>query len=137
MKLKSIPDEIQIYGDVTFRGDCAREGAEQVTFFSSLEGLHPDIAQIALHIKNEGVRTHGQARWEKANGLKEGASDICIPGAPTFLCELKRKDHTKSRISQKQLDYLLTAKANGAFVCIALGYEAALAAVKDWRKKGE
>ena len=135
MNLKNIPDEIEIYGDVSFRGACATEGAEQVTFFNALETVHPDIAAIALHIKNEGKRTRGQAHWDKVNGMKAGASDICIPGAPTFLCELKQKDHTKSRLDKKQLDYLLTARANGAFVCVALGFEAALQAVAKWRER--
>jgi len=71
--------------------------------------------------------------WQKAEGLATGAPDIIIPGRRTFLCELKRRDHTKSAISDLQIRYLETAQSLGAFACIALGCEAALEAFDEWR----
>jgi hypothetical protein len=61
-----------------------------------------------------------------------GASDIIVPGCPAFVCEMKRQDHTKSRWQDGQIEYLLQAQENGAFVCVALGYVAAIEALKDW-----
>ena len=67
---------------------------------------------------------------ERIEGMVAGAPDIIIPGNPTFVCELKRLDHTKCRFQYGQLEYLEAAHKAGAFVCVALGYQAALDAVK-------
>jgi len=61
-------------------------------------------------------------------------NDIIIPAAPAFVCELKRRDHTKSAWQKGQIEYLENCQKNGCFVCVALGYEAALQAVEDWTK---
>ena len=130
------PDWLQVYGDLKYRNkNCPAEQQEQVTFFGWLRAQHPkDYGVLALHVRNEGVRTWGQAAWHKAEGMATGASDIIIPGAPTFVCEMKRKDHTKSRWQDGQLEYLEAAQIAGAFVCVALGYEAAIEAFKTWNK---
>lgn len=65
--------------------------------------------------------------------MSTGATDIVIPGRPAFVCELKRRDHTKSVIADAQLDYMRAAQAAGAYVCIALGVDAAWEAFQDWR----
>lgn len=127
-----LPPNIPIYGDTSYRGNCPTETAEQVTLFGAIRKT--PLGRVALHIKNEGKRKHGQVSWDKANGLVKGASDIMIPGAPAFVCELKRKDKTKSRISDEQIAYLEAAQEYGAFACIALGWEAAWEAVQEWQK---
>ena len=128
-----LPKNIKIYGDVSWRGNCPTETVEAVTFFSFVRRQWPnDIGLIATHIKNEGKRRNGQANWDKAQGMIKGASDIIIPGRVTFTCELKRRDHTKSKISAAQIEYLEAAQANGAFACVALGWEAAVEAVREW-----
>jgi hypothetical protein len=72
---------------------------------------------------------------QKAKGaIRNGAADIIICGCPTFVCEMKRQDHTKSKWQDGQLDFLQTSQELGAFVCVALGYEAALQALNDWLK---
>jgi hypothetical protein len=71
---------------------------------------------------------------QKAEGMVAGAADIIIPGDPTFVCELKRQDHTKSVWQPNQIDFLEECHGSGAFVCVALGYEAALEAVDEWKK---
>lgn len=129
------PDGIKVYGDITYRDkDCPLEGAEQGTFFNVIRDQYPDsYALTAHHVKNEGKRTMAQIQREKAQGLSGGAADINIPGSPSFVCELKRLDHTQSKIQPKQGPFLIQAKKSGAFVCIALGHEAALEAFNDWR----
>lgn len=59
------------------------------------------------------------------------ASPIIV-GNPTFVCELKRQDHTKSKWQDGQLEFLEASQKRGAFVCVAFGYLAALNAVKDY-----
>ena len=131
-----IPDWLQTYGDTSYRGDCALEDAELMTFFNELKRLYPDLARIAIHPDNEGLvigTGHLHHAKQKAKGaINKGAADIVIVGNPTFVCELKRKDHTKSRWQDGQLEFLEASQKQGAFVCVALGYEAALNAVKDY-----
>lgn len=125
------PERLRVYGDLSFRDKkCPIEESEQITFFNQIRKIEP----CAIHVKNEGKRHFKQSARDKANGLVVGAPDIWIPGNPTFLCELKRKDHTLCRLSKEQADFLLKAKDNGAFVCVALGWEAAMEAYKEWKK---
>ncbi len=120
------PEGVQVVGDKSFRGACPSEIVEQVTFFNRLRKEYPDtLGKIALHIRNEGNRTHNQAARQKAEGMVTGAPDIVIPGNPTILIEMKRRDHTLSRISLEQIEYLKAAKVNGAIVVISLGCDAA------------
>ncbi|HNE91926.1 MAG TPA: hypothetical protein PLV16_08770 [Agitococcus sp.] len=134
-----IPPHIQVFGDVCFMGDCPTEDAELITFFNELAKLYPSLAKVAIHPDNEGLvlgSGHLHHARQKAKGaIKKGAADIIICGNPTFVCEMKRQDHTKSRWQDGQLEFLEYGLKNGAFVCIALGYESALEAVKDWIKK--
>lgn len=104
-----------------------------MAFFSYIRRVHPVIAEVATHQRNEGKRTFAQARWQKKEGLTTGAADILIPGKPSFVCEMKRADHTKSKWKDGQQEYLKTAQALGSFVCVALGWEAAVQALNDWR----
>lgn len=131
-----IPNWLQTYGDTSYRGDCALEDAELMTFFNELNRLHPQLALVAIHPDNEGLvlgTGHHHHIKQKAKGaIKKGAADIIIVGCPAFVCEMKRQDHTKSRWQDGQLAFLEASKKQGAFVCVALGYEAALEALKDW-----
>lgn len=122
------PDGINVYGDKSYRDKkCPLEDADLVTFFNQLRKLHPDFFRVALHIKNEGKRSNQQVTKDRAKGaLNSGASDIVIVGNPTFICELKRQDHTLSTIQKDQVDFLVASRNKGSFVCIALGWQAAI-----------
>ncbi len=126
------PSWLTVYGDLAYRGLSLPESNEQITFFAELDRLYPDIAQIAVHVRNEGKRTPGQVIRHKLEGMNTGAADIIIPGALSFVCELKRSNHTLSKWEPDQLAYLKACFDNGAFVCVALGYVAALQALEDW-----
>lgn len=129
------PDWLPVYGDTLYRGKCAIEQKEQDTFFNQLRIHYPDLASVALHPKNEGARSgaaFNRLARDKRSGFVTGASDIIIPGCVAFVCEQKRRDHTKSSWQPGQLEYLEAAQKLGAFVCVALGYEAAIEAVNDW-----
>ena len=130
------PDGIRIYGDLAFRGPCPREEVEQASFFNRIRREYPDTwGALALHPRNEGLLVKGQfssVAKKKAEGMTKGAADIIIPGAPAFVCELKRQDHTKSAWQDGQQDYLSAAINAGAFACVALGAMAAWQALEDW-----
>ena len=132
MNLKQIPDYIPVFGDVNFRGECATETAELIGFFRLLEKEYPTLASIATHIRNEGKRTKFQGYKQQQEGMNTGASDIIIPCSPPIVIELKRRDHTLSTISSKQVSYLSSAHCYGAFACVALGAMGAMEAVKSW-----
>ena len=130
------PNWLNVYGDISFRGDCPSETAEAVTFFAKIRREYPDsYGLIATHIRNEGKRTFHQTIRQQSEGMTKGAPDIIIPGNPTFICELKRQDHTKSKFQDGQLEYLEAAQNAGAFVCVALGYKAAYEAFIYWKNK--
>lgn len=129
------PEWLIVCGNQSYRGRCPVELAEQITFFQWLAAQHPKLHRIAVHPRNEGKRTFKQASQQRLEGaLTKGASDIIIPGRQSFVCEMKRQDHTLSRWEPGQLEYLEAAKNAGAFVCVALGWEAAKEAVQDWIK---
>ena len=127
------PNWLAVYGDVTYRGQCPREAIEQITAFNRIRGAYPDtLGVIALHPRNEAKRSHHKAQREKAEGMAPGASDLIIPGAPAFVCEIKRRDHTKSQWEDHQQDYLWAARQQGTFVCVALGADAVMEALYVW-----
>jgi hypothetical protein len=134
MQLRDCP--VPVYGDTKFRGACPKEEIEQVTFFNRLRRVYPDTyGLIALHPRNEQQLKGSQHRTlisQKAEGMTKGAADIIIPGAPTFVCEMKRRDHTLSTWQDGQTSYLVIAEAAGSFACVALGADAAWEAFEAW-----
>ena len=114
--------------DSGYRGDCPAETLEQMTVIAYIRKRCP----VVIHPRNEGQRSHRQTIRHKAEGLTTGASDIIIPGSPAFVCELKRKDRTQSKVSKAQLAYLIECEKLGAFCCIAYGHEEAIKAFHEW-----
>lgn len=136
MRLNSLPTSIKIFGDQSFRGKCSIESIEQISFFGRLRREYPDtFGLLALHPRNEGLRRAGQfsqVAKHRAEGMTPGASDIIIPGRVTFVCELKRRDRTKSAWQKGQVEYLKAAATAGSFSCVALGCGAAWEAFEEW-----
>lgn len=130
------PENIPVYGDIGFRGKCHKENVEQASFFSRLRREYPDsLGVIAIHPRNEGLVIGGQFQGvvkKQIEGMSTGASDIVIPGNPSFVCELKRMDHTKSKWQEGQIEYLDACRIAGSFVCVALGAAAAWNALEKW-----
>jgi hypothetical protein len=133
-----LPPDLKIYGDINHRdAKCRKEWVEQKEFFGLLTQRKPRWAALALHPKNEGIRTGREAQFDAEQGaLNAGASDIIIPARIPFVCELKRVDHTAKgcTLRKEQLAYLRAARDEGAFACIALGCAAAWEALLEWEK---
>lgn len=127
---------VPIYGDVKWRGKCHLEAVEQASFFNQLRKVHPNTWGIlAVHPRNEGLVRDGQFQAvikHRLEGMSPGASDIIIPGQQTFVCEVKRKDITRSKWQDGQQAYLKAALDAGCFACVALGAEAAWMAFEEW-----
>ena len=129
--MKFNPD-IKVFGDQEYRDkSCPTESAEQITFVKRVREKYPDsYGAIIVHVKNEGKRSFYGAKIDKASGLTKGAADIIIPARRSILIELKRRDHTLSRWQDGQQEYLLSAQKLGAWVCVALGADAAMEALE-------
>lgn len=131
--LKNSP--VPIYGDMDFRGDCPLEKVEQASIFNWLRVNHPQYYAVAVHIRNEDQGSARKAMRIKAEGgMVTGASDVQIPGCPSMVCEVKRRDMTKGRFQKGQPEYLQAAKDVGAFACVALGAEGFVKAFYDWER---
>lgn len=107
------------------------ESIEQITFFNQLRKHYPELSKIAIHIKNEGKKSIGEAMKDKAEGLVSGAPDIMIPGSPTLMIEMKKQSKS-ARVSQNQKDYMNNAVANGAMCFVCYGWEMAWVALEKW-----
>lgn len=136
-----LPPSIPLYGDPSFRGDCPKEEQEQIGFFNRIRREYPECyGAIAIHPRNEGLKEGGQFSSvikHKAEGMTKGAADVIIPGRRTFVCEIKRVDHTKSQWQDGQKEYLEAAIRCGAFACVALGAVAAWEAFEEWKMIAE
>lgn len=138
MIVKAYPG-VPLYGNSKYRNKkCPRESMEQITFVNAIRSQYPDsYGLILIHPENEKKLVNGQfsaVSKSRAMGMSTGASDIIIPGNPSFVCEIKRADRTLSDLSDEQLAYLRASKEAGSFVCIALGHEEAMNAFLDWLK---
>ena len=133
MNLKKVAaHHIDVIGDARYRGDCPSETAEMIGFFFWLRSHHPKLAAVAVHVRNEGQRSKRQGYQHKKEGMNTGASDIVIPVNPPICIEMKRRDHTKSAISDEQLAYLVAAQDAGAYAVVALGCKGATEAIQAW-----
>lgn len=114
-------------------GKQPSEDVEMASFFNRLRKEHPDTYGLtALHIRNEGLRSAHQMQSIKGKGgFVKGASDVIIPGNPTFVCEMKSRSKS-ARLTKEQIAYLEASAAAGAFACVALGAGAAWEAFQHW-----
>lgn len=136
MKLTEIPQDVLIFGDCNFRGKCPLEHVEQVSIINRIRTEYPDTwGKLVLHPRNEGLKEKGQfsaVMKHAAEGMTKGASDIIIPASPSFVCEIKRCDHTQSKWQDGQIEYLQAAAAAGSFACVAFGAVGAWRAFQEW-----
>lgn len=99
------------------------------------EGAHPEL-EMLYHIPNEGKRSRKTGARMKAEGLRSGVPDLCLPvarcGCHALYIELKRM--RGGRPTQDQLDWidLLTKQGNMAMVCC--GWEQAAEVIEKYLK---
>jgi len=135
MRLDGLP--FPVFGDQEFRGTCVLEHVDQASVINRIRREHPETwGRLVLHPRNEGLKEKGQfssVLKHKAEGMAPGASDLVIPAAKAFVCEIKRRDHRKSSWQPEQIAYLTAAHNAGAFACVALGAEGAWSAFEVWK----
>lgn len=137
MNIKNLPEGVRLFGEPLFRGKCPTENIEQVSIVNRIRREYPDSwGLLIFHPRNEGLKERGQfsaVMKHNAEGMTKGAPDIIIPGAPAFVCEIKRQNHMLSKLEDEQILYLKVAAEQGAFACVALGAMAAWEAFEAWR----
>lgn len=104
-----------------------KESAEQTALFAWARfqaGKRPELNML-FAIPNGGSRNAIEAKHLKAQGVKAGVPDICLPVARGkyhgLYIELKRK--SGGRVSPFQEEWLERLSGNGYFAEVCLGFE--------------
>jgi hypothetical protein len=113
------------------------EDLEQAALFERLAWELPDV--LAFHIPNGGKRSPREATRLKAQGVKPGIPDICIPmarnGYHGLYIELKRpiiKGESKPITSKIQNEMIGLLINEGYYVEVCYGADEAFKLIKDY-----
>ncbi|MEA5151993.1 MAG: VRR-NUC domain-containing protein [Oscillospiraceae bacterium] len=116
------------------------EGEEQATLFSwaHMRGyLYPEL-ELMFHIPNGGKRGKAEAARFRAEGVKAGVPDICLPvargGYNGLFIELKRC--TGGRVSSDQSIWIDRLETEGYRALVCHGWQEAAQAIEDYLRGG-
>lgn len=104
------------------------EGIEQTTLFRWAEFAEEQYPELRLmyHIPNEGKRSKVTGAQLKAQGLKAGVPDVCLPvahgGYIGLYVEMKVKPN---RPTENQKQWLRALRGAGHFTAVAYTWEEA------------
>jgi hypothetical protein len=112
------------------------ESNEQQTLFEwarRMEGKWPEL-RMMYHIPNEGRRTARNGARLKAEGLKSGVPDICLP-VPRgehhgLYIELKRRKN--ARVTPEQMEWIEGLVAQGYVAAICRGCDEAIEVITGY-----
>ncbi len=124
-----INSNIPVYGEIK-KGPCSDENTVCQTIVNQNRKRNPDV--MMLHIKNEGARTKAQMDFVNSMGFIKGASDYLLVGNPVGFMEVKR-DNYSHKLTKDQELFLLNAKAKGAFVGVAIGWQGGMEFIEAWK----
>lgn len=118
------------------------EATEQTWLFEWLAQMarlkYPELA-LAYHIPNGGSRNAIEAARLKAQGVKAGIPDICIPvarkGFHGLYIELKRQKN--GRLSDAQRDMILRLRQEGYRVEVCKGFQEAANVIEEYMRETE
>lgn len=112
------------------------ESAEQRTLFEwarRMEGRWPEL-KLLYHIPNEGKRNARTGARMKAEGLKTGVPDVCLPVARGeyhgLYIELKRRKN--SRVTPEQLEWIANLVAQGYVAAVCRGCDEAIELIEGY-----
>ena len=115
-------------------GSESLEQQAVVTFCNYQKWRLPDVDRI-YHIGNGGYRTPTEAIRLKAEGVKPGVSDLCLPvplnGYHGMYIEMKRPDH-KNKPTADQQDWLDYFNRVGYKAVVCYGYEEAVTEIQRY-----
>ena len=112
------------------------ESIEQQRLFQwarMMQGKHPEL-EMLFKISNEGKRTRTNGARMRAEGLKKGVPDLCLPvarcGCHALYIELKKADG--GRLSSEQIEWLDRLKQQGNMAVVSHGWEPAAQIIEDY-----
>ncbi len=109
------------------------EAAMLIRWVIGAERIYPELA-LLYAIPNGGKRSIKTARDLKAEGVKAGVPDYCLPvpcgGFNGLYLELKRQHG--GRVEPEQRAWLAALEAQGYRTEVARGWEAARDALRDY-----
>lgn len=112
------------------------ESVEQINLFRWAlwqVGAHPELKWL-FHIPNGGFRNKATAGRLKAEGVKSGVPDLCLPiprgGFHGLYVEMKRLRGNTT--TQDQDDWLAFLQSQGYFTAVCRGWEAATTVILDY-----
>ena len=115
------------------------ESVEQQCLFrwaAFQSGKYPELA-LMYHIPNGGSRSKAEGGRFKAEGVKAGVPDICLPvargGFHGLYIELKRREKSKTTAAQKVWITQLSEQGYCAMVC--RGWEEAAEAIMSYLRQ--
>lgn len=118
----------------------AGEAAEQIKLFrwaAMNEEFIPEL-RLLYHIPNEGKRSAATGARMKAEGLRAGVPDICLPvsrrGYGALYIELK---YGKNRPTKAQKEMISALTAAGNKVSVAYGAEQAREIIRHYLARAE
>jgi hypothetical protein len=123
-----------------YSGFIPSESQEQITLFewAALQSKAYHELELMHHIPNGGSRDAMKGAKLKAEGVKSGVPDICLPYANGehhgLYIELKRKEGGVVSANQKRWITALTKRGYLAKVCY--GFEEARETILEYIKKG-
>ena len=118
----------------------ATEAQEQTSLFewASLQQCKFPELNMLYHIPNGGSRNKIEAGRLKAEGVKAGVPDLCLPVARGqhhgLYIELKRKKG--GRTSEKQSAWIDALEKQGYKAVVCLGWEAAAKVILEYLEGG-
>ena len=114
----------------------ATEHQEQTALFTwarVMQGLYPELA-LMYAIPNAAKRSKSLSAMMKAEGLKSGVPDICLPCARReyhgLYIELKRTKGGK--VSPQQKEWLTALNKEGYMAVVCEGFEEAKAVIEKY-----
>lgn len=112
------------------------ESNEQQTLFEwarRMQGKWPELA-LLYHIPNEGKRSARTGARLKAEGLKSGVPDICLPVPKGeyhgLYIELKRRKN--ARVTTEQLEWVERLAAQGYVAAVCRGCDEAISLITNY-----
>ena len=121
------------------RPPCPTESTEQRMLFTWARlqaGRYPELG-LLYHIPNEGKRSNIMGARMRAEGMRSGVPDVCLPvargGFSGLYIELKRQ--RGGRVSENQQAWIDALRRAGNRAEVCKGWEAAKDVILDYLNK--
>lgn len=112
------------------------EGIEQAALFRWMQVRHPLAWKLAYHVPNGGHRVKAVAAKLKAQGVKAGVSDICLPMARGgwfgLYIEFKATPPHAAPVSDSQTAFLMAVEQQGYMAIVCRGMDEAMQVIDGY-----